>query len=326
MEVIELLSSSLDRFVTGCALTIGNFDGVHLGHQRIIKEARAAAHRLDAPALAVMTFEPHPAAILHPQRAPRLLTTLGAKEHLLQNFGVDCLIVLKDSFDLLNLSPADFVDQFLLKRIGPKVIVEGPNFNFGYGRSGNAQTLKELGASRGFEVVIVPAKEIKTADGYRFTCSSSIIRTFLEQGAVENAGAALGRHYRLMGKTVKGRGIGTQLGFPTANIEPIEQIVPAEGVYAGLVETGDSMSDVCAPGWTRPAAISIGRAKTFVSDHPLMVEAHILEEKVEDLSGKWLAMDFVKRIRPQQRFETKEKLAEQIEKDCNKAKEILTIA
>ena len=326
MEVIELLSSSLDHFTTGCALTIGNFDGVHLGHQRIIKEARAAAQRLDAHVLAVMTFEPHPAAILHPQRVPRLLTPLGAKERILQNLGVDCLIVMKDSLDLLNLSPADFVDQFLLKSIGPKVIVEGPNFNFGYGRSGNAQTLKDLGASRGFEVVIAPAREIKTTDGYRFTCSSSIIRTFLEQGAVANAGTALGRSYRLMGKTIKGRGIGTQLGFPTANIEPIEQIVPAEGVYAGLVEAGDTMSDVCAPSWVRPAAISIGRAKTFVSDHPLMVEAHILEEKVGDLTGKWLAMDFIKRIRPQQRFETKEQLTAQIENDCNKAKEILTKA
>ncbi len=117
--------------------------------------------------------------------------------------------------------------------------------------------------------------------------------------------------------------MGAQLGFPTANIEPIEQIVPAEGVYAGLVETGDSMSDVCALGWARPAAISIGRAKTFVSDHPLMVEAHILEENVQDLTGKWLAMDFVKRIRPQQRFETKEKLAAQIENDCKVAKQIL---
>jgi riboflavin kinase/FMN adenylyltransferase len=323
MEVVELLSASLDHFKTGCALTIGNFDGVHLGHQKIIKEARAAAYRLNTPGLAVMTFEPHPAAILHPQRAPRLLTPLSVKECILQDIGIDYLIVLKDSFDILNLSPADFVDRFLLKRIGPKVIVEGPNFNFGYGRSGNAQTLKELGASRDFEVIIVPAKEVKTDDCYHFTCSSSIIRSFLEQGAVANAAAALGRHYRLMGKTVKGRGIGAQLGFPTANIEPIEQIVPAEGVYAGFVEAGDSMSDVCALGWVRPAAISIGRAKTFVGDHPLMVEAHILEENVQDLAGKWLAMDFVKRIRTQQRFETKEQLAAQIEKDCKAAKQIL---
>ncbi len=322
MEIIESIASA-DRVGAGCALTIGNFDGVHLGHQRIIKEARNAARRAGANVLAVMTFEPHPAAILHPERAPQVLTPLPLKKHILQKLGVDRLIVLKDSFELLNLSPADFVDEFLMKRVGPKVIVEGPNFNFGYGRSGDAQTLKDLSATRGFDVVIVPAKEIKTGDGYQFTCSSSIVRTFLEEGAVANAKAALGRPYRLVGPTVAGRGVGKQLGFPTVNIQPAEQIIPAEGVYAGHVETGDSLADVSAPGWVRPAAISIGRAKTFVSSHPLMVEAHILEDNVEDLSGKWLAMDFVERIRTQERFETKEQLAAQIAKDCETAKQIL---
>ncbi len=321
MEVIEQLSSSAD-LVGRCALTIGNFDGVHLGHQKLIRQTRDAAKRLAAPVLALMTFEPHPAAILHPEKTPRLLTPLPLKKHLLENLGVDSLIVLKDSFDLLNLSPADFVDQFLLKRVGPKVIVEGPNFNFGYGRSGNAQTLKDLGKSRGFEVVIVPAKEIGTDDKH-FTCSSSSIRSCRDQGAVAKAKPALGRSYRLIGKSIKGRGIGTQLGFPTANIEPIEQIVPAEGVYAGFVQTADSLADACSPGWVRPAAISIGRAKTFVTDHPLLVEAHILEDNVENLTGKWLAMDFVKQIRHQQRFENKERLTAQIAKDCEQAKHIL---
>ena len=120
--------------------------------------------------------------------------------------------------------------------------------------------------------------------------------------------------------------MGRRLGFPTVNIEPIDQILPAEGVYAGFVETGDSLADVCAPGWVRPAAISIGRAKTFVSSHPLMVEAHILQDNVEELSGKWLAMDFVERIRTQKRFESKEQLTEQISKDCEKAAKILAAA
>jgi riboflavin kinase/FMN adenylyltransferase len=321
MEIIESLAPT-GPLTAGCAITIGNFDGVHLGHQKIIKEAQNAATRAAAKALAVMTFEPHPAAILHPERAPRILTPMPLKKRLLENLGVDCLIILKDSFELLNLSPADFVDQFLMKRIGPKVIVEGPNFNFGYGRSGNAQTLKDLGTTRGFDVVIVPAKEIKIGDS-SFTCSSSIVRSFLEEGAVAKAKAALGRSYRLVGQTVAGRGVGKQIGFPTVNIQPAEQIIPAEGVYAGHVEIGLNLDDVCAPSWARPAAISIGRAKTFVSDHPLLVEAHILEDKVEDLSGKWLAMDFVERIRTQQRFESKDRLAHQIAKDCATAKEIL---
>ncbi|HIJ71924.1 MAG TPA: riboflavin biosynthesis protein RibF [Planctomycetes bacterium] len=321
MEVIESLPSA-DSVGAGCALTIGNFDGVHLGHQRIITEARRAAGLAGANDLAVMTFEPHPATILHPQKAPQILTPLVLKKDILQKLGVDLLIVLKDSFDLLNLSPADFVDDFLMKHIGPKVIIEGPNFNFGYGRSGNARTLKALGAAHGFEVIIVPAREIEIGNS-RFICSSSGVRSFLEEGTVANAKAALGRCYRLMGHTVSGRGIGRQLGFATVNIEPIDQIVPAEGVYAGFVGTGEDLADVCAPGRLRHAAVSIGRAKTFVSTHPLLVEAHILEEEVEDLSDKWLTIDFVDRIRTQQRFESKEKLAAQIAKDCEAARQIL---
>jgi len=322
MEIIESIVSE-DHFPAGCTLTIGNFDGVHLGHQRIFKEAQNATTRAASKALAVMTFEPHPVAILQPERAPRILTPLPLKKRLLENLGADFLIILKDSFELLNLSPADFVDEFLMKRIGPKVIVEGQNFNFGYGRSGNVQTLKQLSVKRGFDVVIVPAVEVVVANGQKCVCSSSLVRRLLEKGEVANAGAALSRPYRLVGPTVAGRGIGARLGFPTANIEPVEQIVPAEGVYAGFVAVGNVLEDICRSSKQRPAAISIGRAKTFVSSHPLLVEAHILEEKVEDLSGKWLAMDFVKRIRPQQRFETKDRLAEQIAKDCATAKKIL---
>jgi len=322
MQIFDSISA-LEGIQKGWALTIGNFDGVHLGHQEIIKAAKAAGRDRGTGGLAVMTFEPHPATILHPQKTPQVLTSLELKKHLLEGWGVDCLIVLKDSFKLLNLAPKDFVDEFLMKHIEPKVVVEGRNFNFGYGRSGDAQTLKELGAERGFEVIIVPAKEATLADGQTAVCSSSMIRGFLERGEVANAAAAIGRCYRLMGATMAGRGVGAELGFPTANIQPAEQIIPPEGVYAGFVGAGSGLADVCASGCVRPAAISIGRAKTFVSNHPLMVEAHILEDKVEDLSGKWLAIDFAKRIRGQQRFETKEQLAQQIARDCKKAKQIL---
>jgi riboflavin kinase/FMN adenylyltransferase len=322
MQIFDSISD-LEDIEKGWALTIGNFDGVHLGHQEIIKAAKAAARNCGAPGLAVMTFEPHPAAILHPEKAPQVLTSLELKKHLLKESGVDCLIVLKDSFKLLNLAPRDFVDEFLMKRIEPKVVIEGVNFNFGYGRSGDAQTLKELGAERGFEVIIVPSKEAILADGQTAVCSSSMIRGFLEKGEITNVKAAMGRHYRLMGQIVQGRGVGAELGFPTANIQPAEQSIPAEGVYAGFVGTADSLTDVCASDWVRPAAISIGRAKTFVSEHPLLVEAHILEESVEDLAGKWLAMDFVKRIRSQKRFETKNQLVAQIAIDCKKTTEIL---
>jgi riboflavin kinase/FMN adenylyltransferase len=317
---------SLEKLEKDWALTIGNFDGVHLGHKQIIKTVAKACKDNAARGVAVMTFEPHPAVVLHPEKAPGLLTPLAMKKHLLKGLGVDCLIVLTDTLRLLNMSPGDFVDQFLMKTVRPSVVVEGPNFNFGYGRSGNIETLKTLAEQKGFKVVEVAPKELNIegpTGRRRVLCSSSLVRRLLENGQVEQAGSVLSRFYRLMGRTVTGRGVGREIGFPTANIEPENQIIPAEGVYAGFVQVGENLEGVCEDLQQLPAAFSIGRAKTFVSEHPLLVEAHILEEKVADLSGKYLAMDFVKRIRGQRRFESRDKLAEQIAKDCENARGIL---
>jgi len=322
MRIIESVSA-FERTGKGWALTIGNFDGVHPGHREIIATGLRAANERRLAGLAVMTFDPHPTAVLHPERAPGILTPKVLKKHLLQALGVDCLIMLKDTVELLNLSPADFVDKFLMTAIGPSVVVEGRDFNFGYGRSGNVQTLSQLGADRGFEVIVVEPQKVELAQGGIVTCSSSLARMCLEEGRVAEAGQVLGQPYRLIGKTIPGRGIGRQLGFPTANIQPLNQIVPAEGVYAGRVAAADTPEALCGAVRMRPAAVSIGRAKTFVSDHPLLVEAHILEDEVEDLADKWLAMDFVQRLRAQRRFEKHEDLKRQIERDCRQARQIL---
>jgi riboflavin kinase/FMN adenylyltransferase len=154
-------------------------------------------------------------------------------------------------------------------------------------------------------------------------CSSSLIRRLLERGEVQKVADALGRPYRLVGKTILGRGVGRQLGFPTANIQPDRQIIPSEGVYAGYVVVGQTVEEACVGAAARPAAISLGRAKTFLTDHPMLIEAHILEPNVEDLYGKYLAMDFIERIRGQQRFDTRQSLIEQIDKDCKKVVGIL---
>ena len=322
MKVFDSIAS-LAEIEKGWALTIGNFDGVHLGHQEIIRAVKAASAKFGAVGSAVMTFDPHPVAILHPEKAPPVLTPLCMKKHLLEGLGIDCLIVLKDTLELLNLGPSEFVDEFLVKLPGPVVVVEGPNFNFGYGRSGDIATLKELASSRNFKVIEVEGKKIHLSDRRSVVCSSSLIRNLLESGDVSGAKTAMGRFYRLVGRTISGRGVGRQIGFPTANIEPVEQIIPAEGVYAGFVAVGESMEDVCVSQQVRGSAFSIGRAKTFISGHPLMVEAHILDGKVEDLSGQWLAMDFVRKIRNQKRFENREALREQIAKDCDDARTIL---
>jgi riboflavin kinase/FMN adenylyltransferase len=245
------------------------------------------------------------------------------KRHLLRTAGIDRLILIKDTFSLLNLSPKDFIDEFLVRSIKPALVVEGPDFKFGYGRSGDIDALRRFGALRDFDVVIAPPKQISLASGDTKICSSSAIRDLLRSGEVSSAYAMLGRNYRLIGTTIPGRGIGRQLGFPTANIEPLEQMVPAEGVYAGLVAIADDPDSAAAQTKFKPAAFSIGRAKTFLSDHPLLIEAHILNENLPDLTGKWLAMDFVRRIRPQQRFDSRQALQQQITADCRAAAQIL---
>lgn len=314
-------STQLDQVQKGGVVSIGNFDGVHLGHQEILRMAR---ENYPDARLSVMTFEPHPAAILHPQKAMGVLSPLPMKMRLLEQLGVEQLIIITDSVKLLNLSPNDFVQEFLVGTLSPSAVVEGPNFTFGYGRSGTLETLKMLGKERGFDVCEVPYLQIHLGWERRSAiCSSSLIRGLLEKGQVSDAAAALGRPYRLVGKTVTGRGIGRQLGFPTANIQPEKQIIPSEGVYAGHVIVGQTPEDVCVGGDSRPAVFSLGRAKTFVTDHPILIEAHILEPDVENLYGKYLAMDFVEYIRSQQRFDTRQMLIEQIAKDCKKTLDIL---
>jgi riboflavin kinase / FMN adenylyltransferase len=321
MQIIETLEK-IDSNLTGCCLTVGNFDGVHLGHRKIIAAARKTAEKFGNCPVAAIVFDPHPVAILHPEKIPQVLTPLPLKKALLESAGIDYLIVLKDSYELLTLSPADFVDDFLKDIIAPKAVIEGDDFHFGYGRSGNPQILRRLGRQLGFDVVIIEPEIIKL-NSAATRVSSTIIRHLLQAGNAADAAKALGRPYRLMGKVVRGRGKGAELGYPTANIEPHEQIIPAEGVYAGFVSVAENIEKLCLLEQKIPAVFSLGRAKTFISDHPLLIEAHILAGKVEDLYDKYLAMDFVDFIRHQQRFETEEKLKEQIKKDCEKAKDIL---
>jgi riboflavin kinase/FMN adenylyltransferase len=232
---------------------------------------------------------------------------------------------LESSYKILNLSPEGFVNEFLMQSSRPAVVVEGEDFNFGYGRSGDVRVLKELGEKFGFEIVVVPGKEIKLADDQNTRVSSTLIRHLLHKGKVADAAQALGRYYRLSGRTTPGKGKGKKLGFPTANIEPVNRIIPAEGVYAGFVEIADTEQQLCQSKNKIPAAFSIGRAKTFISDHPLLVEAHVLEQDTGDLYDKHLAMDFVGFIRHQQKFDSPEHLSAQIAKDCKCAKHILDV-
>jgi riboflavin kinase/FMN adenylyltransferase len=323
MKILERLAE-LEQVKTGSILTIGNFDGVHVGHQEILRTARTIAQTRGAE-MVVMTFEPHPVAVLHPEKAPGVLTPLPLKLHLLQDYADNCIIVLEDNSDLLRLSPVQFVDEFLRASIRPAVIVEGDDFHFGAGRAGDIRTLAQFGQEKGFEVVVVPPRQIELTTGQTLRVSSTIIRYMIEGGHVAEAAQALSRPYRLLGPIVHGWGRGRKLGFPTLNMSKPDQILPAEGVYAGLVETAPTREKLLQKQEHIPAVFSLGQARTFGDQHPLLIEAHLLMGDVGDLAGQWMAMDFVQHLRSQHRFNTPEELVAQIARDCDAARQVLRI-
>jgi len=326
MKVIRSISA-LRQVSPGCVLTIGNFDGLHIGHQQVVATAAKAAAKHNVE-LVALTFEPHPVAVLHPEKTPGVLTPLPLKEHLLAQLGVDCLCVLSSSVELLSLSAEDFVEKFLVRNISPLMVVEGEDFNFGYQRKGNVQRLLQMGSEKGFEVLIIDHRNVDLADSPAMRVSSTMIRNLLESGSVRDAGLALGRPYRLIGQVRPGHGKGRQLGFPTANLSVEKQIVPGDGVYAGFVRIGDDLGELLSAKEQIPAALSIGTARTLKRndsnrERPLLIEAHLLVDNVGELYDKWLAMDFVERLRGQMKFESENHLASQIAIDCQKAKQQL---
>ena len=321
MKIIQTISQ-FEHIPKGCVLTIGNFDGVHAGHQEIIAAARQASQKNDAELIA-MVFDPHPVAILHPEMAPGVLTPLDIKKHLLAKCGVDRLIVLRTNRKLLGLSPEDFVGRFLIEHIKPSVIVEGDDFNFGAGRAGNIDILKKLTTEKGFEVRVIGPKKIKLSTGQTVRVSSTMIRYMLEGGHVADAAVGLGRPYRIAERIIPGRGVGIKLGFPTLNMKKPRQVIPAEGVYAGFVKTGEYIDDALTSKEKIPAVYSIGQARTYGDDFPLLIEAHLLIKDVGDLIGRYMTMDFIQRIRNQHKFKTPEDLSKQIAKDCHQARKIL---
>lgn len=322
MRTVETISE-LGQASNGCVLTIGNFDGVHMGHQEIIAAGRRIA-REKGTELAAMTFEPHPVAVLYPERAPGVLTPLELKKHALAKCGVDTLVVLKADRELLGLSPEDFVRRFLVDGVRPSLVVEGNDFNFGAARSGSIETLARIGAENGFGVWVIEPRKIKLGTGQSVRVSSTMIRYMLESGHVADAAAALGRPYRLVGQIIPGRGIGKKLGFPTLNMKKPDQVIPAEGVYAGFVRIGGSAEEALASQDKFPAAYSIGQARTYGDDFPLLIEAHLLDGQADAVPGRYMAMDFVERIRAQHKFKTPEDLSRQIARDCDTAERMLS--
>jgi len=321
MQIIRT-ESDLEKIKAGAVLTIGNFDGVHIGHRAILSAAKHITEQRQTE-LVVMTFQPHPLSVLNPKKAPGALTPPVLKEHILTEFGTGTLFVVKSEPELLSLKAEDFVERFIVKGTRPSVVVEGEDFNFGYGRKGNVHTLQKLAEAKGIEVVIVGPKKAKLAGGQTVEVSSTVIRDMVTKGKVADAAILLGRSYRLIGSIIPGQGKGKQLGFPTLNLEKPQQIVPAAGVYAGTVEVAENIEEVCSEKKRILAVFSLGRATTYGAGQPLLIEAHLLVDNAEQFTGRYMAMDFIERIRSQQKFETETELSAQIKKDCEKSKKIL---
>jgi len=309
MRVIRGLES-VD--LAGVVLTIGNFDGVHRGHQAILAAGRKRADANVAD-LVAMTFDPHPLAVLRPGDIPPLLSPLDEKLHWLERCGVDLAVVAESGSTLLGMSAETFIADVIAARFSPQVVIEGASFAFGQGRQGNVQLLKELSPRYGFAVEIVEPMRVTLKDQLEQVVSSSLIRRLLENGAVDQARLCLGRPYTLLGKVERGAGRGVTLGFPTANVRIHDQLVPTEGVYAGRA---------WLEGSCYTAAISIGRNATFKGKDTL-VEAHLLDFG-DDLYGRSIRLELIVRIRHQEPFGSPESLSRQIAQDVEQIRTIVT--
>ncbi|WP_433501605.1 bifunctional riboflavin kinase/FAD synthetase [Sphaerimonospora sp. CA-214678] len=294
-------------------VTIGVFDGVHLGHQRMVTQTVGMARELGLPAV-VVTFDPHPDEVVRPGTHPLRLTTLHRQAELLAALGVDAVCVLPFTLEFSRMSPDEFVQTALVDRLHAAGVVVGENFRFGHKASGDVETLRTLGEKYDFVAVGVPL----VSDGG--TISSTFIRERLTAGDVASAAAALGRPHRVEGVVVRGHQRGRALGFPTANVEsPPFTAIPAEGVYAGWLQCVEASSEPAGQRW--PAAISIGTNPTF-DGVERTVEAYALDRDDLDLYGVHVAVDFAERLRDTLRFDSVEALIEQMHRDVARAREV----
>lgn len=301
--VEELPPSGRHRVVA-----IGSFDGVHLGHRRIIERAVEESRATGGESL-VLTFDPHPLTVLAPRDKPALLTTAGEKARLLEELGVELLLVLPFDNRLARMSPEDFSLHLLARRIGVHLVMVGYNFTFGHQGAGDTELLGRLGRRHGYGVKVFPPI---TVDGE--PVSSTIIRQYLAAGAVERAASLLGRYYSLPGRVEPGDGRGRELGFPTANLSwPDEKLIPGCGVYAVQVALEDGP---CLPG-----VAHIGRRPTFGGGE-VAVEVHLLDYRGH-LYGRYLEVSFVEKIREERAFPGPAELVRQIRRDVESARRAL---
>ena len=309
MEIVDghaALAHSLGRRLRAPALAIGNFDGVHVGHQRLFEEARRRAAPRGGESVA-LTFEPHPARVLAARLAPPLITTLARKLELIAEARIDVTVVEPFTLALAAWSPEDFVTRILVDALGAKDVCVGWDFTFGKERAGTTERLSALGAQHGFAVSIL---DPVSAGG--ITCSSTKIRELLLEGNVEGAAILLGRPHEIAGEVVTGAGRGRTIGVPTANLRTEGELLPATGVYSAIATR-------LADGSTWRAAVNIGNNPTF-GGQPLSVEAHLIGYDGPSLVGERVRLGLGRRLRAEQRFVSVSELVAQIRRDIEEAR------
>ncbi len=311
------LRPSLFRMHPGrSVITIGNFDGAHLGHAALLRRSVEIASRTHAgakPRVVALSFDPHPAAILQPdQPPPAKLTTFERRSALLRQLGADEVVKLSPTADLLARSAEDFITE-IARDYAPLAFVEGPDFHFGNKRGGNVRVLAKLGSRLGFAVHVVPSVDIPLTDDTIVPASSTIARWLIAQGRVRDAALVLGRPHELEGTVVQGDRRGRTIQFPTANLAALN-LIPADGVYAALAVLPDGRE------WL--AAVNVGTRPTF-QGHDRRVEAHLIGAQSSDLGitteyGWPLRLKLVGWLRDQVRFDSTARLVEQLKRDCTR--------
>lgn len=309
-----------------CVITIGVFDGVHRGHQELISRAVKAGRARGVPTV-VMTFDPHPMEVVFPGSHPAQLTTLTRRAELVEELGVDVFLVMPFTADFMKLTPERYVHELLVERLHVVEVVVGENFTFGKKAAGNVELLRKAGERFGFSVESMSLVSEVTEHSHdeAVTYSSTYIRSCVDAGDVVAAAEALGRPHRVEGVVVRGDGRGKVLGFPTANVAPpMYAAIPADGVYAAwftVLGYGPIAGSV-VPGERYQAAVSVGTNPTF-SGRTRTVEAFVLDTEA-DLYGQHVALDFVARIRGQEKFADVDDLVEAMGADTERARSILT--
>lgn len=295
----------------GVALSIGNFDGVHRGHRALIALAREQARKRGGLRVAVVTFEPHPLAVLRPEEAPARLTTTAEKVHLLRGCGADDVVILRTDQGLLEWSAERFLRE-IVDRCRPRVIVEGPTFTFGRGRVGTPAMLEARAAELGYTFCIPREVHADTLPD-RPAINSTTVRAALSERRVDRAAALLGRPYRITGRVETGDQRGASLGFATANLGDIPNLLPGHGVYACVAQLED--------GRLRRAAVNVGPQPTF-DQSGARVEAHLLEFD-EVVVGERMGLYFVRHLRLQERFDSVDALRAQLAEDVLQTSELV---